>query len=49
MCLISWLGIKIFPSNHCLEEGDEKRVHRELVRRKIRGWRKWIDDERREV
>ena len=32
-----------------LEEGDEKRGHRELVRRKIRGWRKWVDDERREV
>lgn len=32
-----------------LEEGDEKRGRRELVRRKIRGWRKWVDDERREV
>lgn len=30
-----------------LEEGDEKRGHRELVKRKIRGWRKWVDDERR--
>ena len=32
-----------------LEEGDEKRGHRELVRRKIRVWRTWVDDERREV
>ena len=32
-----------------LEEGDEKRVHRELVRRNIRVWRKWIDDEIWEV
>ena len=31
-----------------LEEGDEKRGHRELVRRKIRVWRTWVDDERRE-